>query len=150
ITKALVLFGLAIMVVAIPIFSQAPSGAKPSFEVATIKPNVTGDNRVAIMGQPGGRLVLTGTNLKMMMQFAYGVRDFQISGGPSWVTSDRWDIEARAEEGSIPPAAGFPDPNTPNPMAIRLQSLLEDRFQMKIHRETKELPVYELTAAKGG
>jgi bla regulator protein blaR1 len=150
IVKALVLIALGITVVAIPIFSQAPAGSKPSFEAATIKPNLSGENHVAILGQPGGRFVVTGASLKMIMGVAYSVRDFQIIGGPTWITSDRWDIEAKAEEGSIPPPAGPPDPTTPNPLAIRVQSLLEDRFQLKIHHETKELPVYELTVAKGG
>src|SRR5712692_233260 len=110
--KSLLLIALGIVVVVIPTLSQAPAGAKrPSFEVASIKPNTSGDSRVAILGQPGGRFVSTGVSLKMLVGFAYRVRDFQISGGPNWITSDRWDIEARAEEGSIPRPTGPPDPN---------------------------------------
>jgi uncharacterized protein (TIGR03435 family) len=66
------------------------------------------------------------------------------------MTDEFWDIEARAEGGSIPQPAGPPDPSKPSPMAIRLQSLLEDRFQLKTHTETRELPVYELSIGKGG
>jgi uncharacterized protein (TIGR03435 family) len=84
------------------------------------------------------------------MTFAYRVRDFQIIGGPSWTTSDRWNIEARAEEGSVPPRTGVRDPTAPDPIALQVQSLLEDRFQLKLHRETRELPAYELVIAKGG
>jgi uncharacterized protein (TIGR03435 family) len=149
-TKTLVLIALGMLVIGIPVFSQAPPGAKPSFEVASIKPNTSGENRVAILGSPGGRITMTGVTLRLIITFAYRVRDFQISGGPNWISSDRWNIEARAEEGSIPPPTGPPDPNVPDPMAVRTQSLLEDRFQLKFHRETKEMPVYELTVAKSG
>lgn len=142
---------LGIFVVATPIFSQGPpGGVRPSFEVATVKPTESGDNRFMIMMQPGGRFVATAT-LKMLMGFAYRVRDFQISGGPQWIATDRWNIEGKAEEGSISPPTGSPfDPTLPNPMLMMVQSLIEDRFQARIHRETRELPVYELVVAKGG
>jgi len=130
--------------------SQGAAQTKPSFEVATVKPNASGDNRIAILRQPGGRFVATGVSLKMLMGFAYGVRDFQISGGPGWIATDRWNIEARAEEASIPALEAPFDPTVPNPLLLMVQSLIEDRFQLKMHRETKELPVYELVAAKGG
>jgi len=145
-----VLIVLGIAVVAIPIFSQAPGGSRPSFEVATVKPGDPGQRGSSIMNQPGGRLVIRGMPLLGLITFAYRVRTFQVSGGPGWISTDRWDMEARAEEGSIPPQTGIPDPNTPDPMALRLQSLLEDRFQLKIHRETKDFPIYELSIAKGG
>ena len=148
--KTLLVVVLGAAVIAIPVFSQAPGVSKPSFEVASVKHNTSGDNPVSIMNQPGGRFVATGIPLKFLMTFAYRVRDFQISGGPDWITSDRWDIEGRAEEGSIPRPTGPPDPNVPDPMSILVQSLLEDRFQLKFHRETKEFPVYELSIAKGG
>jgi uncharacterized protein (TIGR03435 family) len=139
-----------VVVTAIPIFSQQTAGTKPAFEVATIKPSTSADNRIMIMGQPGGRFTVTNATLKMVMGVAYRVRDFQISGGPSWITTDRWNIEAKAEEGSIPPLTGPPDPTVPNPLTLMVQSLIEDRFQLKMHRETKELPVYELLVGKSG
>src|SRR2546425_3368714 len=129
---------------------QQPTGTKPSFEVATVKPSASTDNRIAILGQPGGRFVATNATLKMLIGTAWRVRDFQISGGPGWAGTDRWNIEAKAEEGAIPPAAGPPDPTVIPPLMLMLQSLIEDRFQLKVHRETKELPVYELVVAKGG
>ena len=124
--RAVCLVVLAAVVIAIPIFSQSPAGVKPSFEVASIKPGDPGQRGSSIMNQPGGRLVTRGMPLRALITFAYRVRDFQIIGGPAWLTTDRWDIEARAEEGSISQPAGPPDPNTPDPMAIRLQSLLEE------------------------
>ena len=149
-TRALFLLPFLAPIIAIPVPSQAPGEAKPSFEVASIKPNTSGQMAMSISAQPGGRLVANGLTFRFLMFFAYRVRDFQIIGGPSWTTSDRWNIEARAEEGSVPPRTGVTDPNVPDPLALRLQSLLEDRFQLKFHRETRELPAYELTIAKGG
>lgn len=146
---SLVAAGVVAIVGAIPILCQAPAGTKPSFEVATVKPAEPGQQGIAgISRQPGGRLVIKNMPLRPLLTYAYNIRDFQVAGGPGWMTSEVWDIEARAEEGSIP--AGPLDPSKPNPLAIRLQSLLEDRFQLKTHTETRELPVYELSIAKGG
>jgi uncharacterized protein (TIGR03435 family) len=144
------LFVLAIAVITIPVLCQSPSGVRPSFEVATIKPGDPGQRGSMIQIQPGGRLVVSHVPFRTLLTVAYRVRDFQISGGPAWMTNDFWDIEARSEAGSVLPPTGFPDPNKPDPMAVRLQSLLEDRFQLKFHHESKELPVYELSISKSG
>jgi uncharacterized protein (TIGR03435 family) len=74
---------------------------------------------------------------------AYQVRDFQISGGPDWIDSTHYDIDAET--------AYKPAPKEwLQTMQSLLQTLLEDRFKLKLHRETKELPVYVLTVVKGG
>ncbi len=78
--------------------------------------------------------------LKMMIGLAYRLQEFEILGGPSWVDSDRFDIEARAA-----------DPNAdPDQLRLMLQSLLADRFQLKVHGETKTNSVYFLVVAKNG
>ena len=141
---------LAAVVVAIPVFSQEPTGTRPSFEVATVKPSTTGANGTSFRVQPGGRLTVTNGTFKMVMAMAYKVRDFQISGGPGWTGTDRWNIEAKAEEGSVSELTLSFDPAVTNPLMLMLQSLLEDRFQLKMHREPKDMPVYELAVAKGG
>jgi uncharacterized protein (TIGR03435 family) len=71
---------------------------------------------------------------------AYNLQDFQISGGPGWIKSDGYDIEAKAEG----------NPSRQQIEGPMLQALLKDRFQLKLHRETKELPVFGLAAVKGG
>jgi len=79
-------------------------------------------------------------SLRLLIQFAHGVKDFQISGDPPWIGSDHYDIQAKAEgNASVKQMEG--------PM---LQALLADRFQLTLHRETRQLPVYELTVVKGG
>jgi uncharacterized protein (TIGR03435 family) len=111
-----------------------------SFEVASIKPHPSSDDLVHIQPLPGGRLIVENFSLRFLMRFAYGVEDYQISGGPDWVGSDRYDIQAKAE-GS---ASGK---QMTGPM---LRALLEDRFKLKLHREPRQLPVYNLIVAKGG
>ena len=147
--KKVLLVMSACALMAIPLLCQTPAAQKPSFEVASIKPSEPGQRGSRAQVQPGGRVVINNVAVRNMMTIAYGVRDFQITGGPGWLETDGWDIEARAGEGFTPPAAP-PDPNTPDPMAIRLQSLLEDRFHLKIHHETKDLPIYELSISRGG
>jgi uncharacterized protein (TIGR03435 family) len=126
------------------------SAQRAAFEVASIKRTDPANYRFVIGVQPGGRLVVNGATLQALIAYAYAVRNFQIIGGPSWMTTDRWDIEARAEEGTVAPLTGPPDPNRPSPVGIRLQSLLEDRFNLKLHRDSRELPVFELSQVKGG
>jgi bla regulator protein blaR1 len=149
-SNALVLISAGWIGVSTPSFSQARIGAKPSFDVAVVKPNSSTDSRVAVLGQPGGRFIATNASVMMLIRAAYSVQDFQVSGGPNWIDSDRWDIEARAEAGRIPEPIGLSDPNTFDPLSLRVQSLLEDRFQLKWHFETKELPVYALVVLKSG
>jgi len=74
-----------------------------------------------------------------MIREAYDVRDFQITAGPAWLDTDRFDIRAKAKEGV-----------STRQMKTLLQALLADRFQLRLHRETKELPVYTLSVAKNG
>src|SRR5260370_41934238 len=74
--------------------AQAP--ASPAFEVASIKPNTANDRIVTINVGPGGRFAARGYTLVLLMQRAYGVMDWNVSGGPGWVRSDRWDVIAKA------------------------------------------------------
>jgi bla regulator protein blaR1 len=121
--------------------AQTPASPK-QFDVSTVKPNSTDDRRVLLSLQPGGRFVSTGTTLKLLMTEAYGVRDFQIFGGPGWLNTDRWDIVAKAEDvADRIPIEQF------RPM---LRVLIEDRFQLKVHREMKEMPAYVLLVGKSG
>src|SRR5580698_8695346 len=67
------------------------------FEVASIKPSSSADHRVLFNIQPGGRVTVANFTLKRLIQQAYGIKDFQISGGPGWIGSDPFDITAKAE-----------------------------------------------------
>ena len=130
---------------AIPIFAQDVTEAKPAFDVASIKPSVPG-TREGLAIQPGGRLILNGFPLKVLIGFAYHIPPFQMSGGDGWMTNDRWSIEAKADNVSQIPA--WAPPQIPEVMAVRLRALLEGRFSLKVHREVRELKTYALTMGK--
>jgi uncharacterized protein (TIGR03435 family) len=74
------------------------------FDVATVKANAANDNRFMIRPLPGGGLTITGVPLRMLIMEAYDVRTFQVSGGPGWISTERWDIQAKAEgvQGQLP------------------------------------------------
>jgi bla regulator protein blaR1 len=127
------------------LLDQAPISPPPTptaFTVASIKPNKSDDDRFMLRPLPGGGLAATGVTLKMLIMFAYEVAAYQISGAPTWIGAERWDIEAKTEgvQGRLPPKQ----------FAVLLKGLLEDRFQLTTHRKTKKLPVYALLAIKTG
>lgn len=125
---------------------QAEADGPLQFEVASVKPNRAGGGQVSIGIQPGGRLTATNVTLRELIRLAYQVQPFQIVGGPSWLTSDRFDIQAKAESEfpPTPPIPGGP-PGVPQRM---MQGLLRDRFQLVVHTETREMPTYDLVLAR--
>jgi uncharacterized protein (TIGR03435 family) len=111
---------------------------RPSFQVASVKPNTDNPPNRMQRPFPGGRWSAKNATLAMMIVTAYKVQRYQVVGGPSWMESDGFDIEAKA------------DPDVRNPqLLLMLQSLLADRFKLTLHRESRELPVYNLAGAKG-
>jgi len=123
---------------------NAQSG-RPEFEVASIKPSAPGTER-AFMGTRGpGRFDAENIPIRSFIAEAYGVKSFEIYGAPGWLGSDRYDITAKIE---APPKQSIEAMMAD--IHLRLQTLLEDRCALKVHRETKELPVYTLTVVKGG
>jgi uncharacterized protein (TIGR03435 family) len=127
------------MLLAITAFAlYAQPTARPKFEVASIKLIKPSPEQRQMVRPLPGRLVANAT-LRLLMQNAYTMQPFQIVGGPEWINSERYEIEAKTD-GSADRTQIF----------LMLQSLLEDRFHLKIHREMKELPVYTLVAARGG
>jgi uncharacterized protein (TIGR03435 family) len=128
----------AILLVLAAYGALAQSAPAPRFEVASIKLDTEAPPRHSVRTLPGG-LHTENATLRMLMQNAYGLQAFQIVGGPGWIESEGYNIEAKS-------AANV----SRSQVFLMLQSLLEDRFRLKVHRETKELPAYALTAAKGG
>jgi bla regulator protein BlaR1 len=134
------------------------SAPPATFEVASIKPSATYDGRTLIQIQPGGGLRTSGATLRFLVTLAYDVRPFQISSGPGWIDSDRFDILAKPERGaaSVNPTDDLRNmtdsqrKTAQEQMRPRLQALLADRFQLVIHRETKEGAVYALVVGKNG
>lgn len=92
--------------------------------------------------QPGGRFAAHNVPVKFLIEAAYDVKDFQIAAGSfSWIGEDRFDIAAKAPEGT---------PDGFEPLKPLLRSLLATRFKLAVHSETREMPVFDLAPAKGG
>jgi uncharacterized protein (TIGR03435 family) len=85
-----------------------------------------------------GRLTAQNVTLRMLVMAAYQKQPFQIVGGPEWQSSDKFDINARAEDASL----------TTDQMLGMLQTLLADRFRLKVHTETRDVPIYALIVAR--
>jgi len=115
---------------------------RSSFEVVSIKPNNSRSGSSSSSYRPGGVYIATNVSLKFMVTEAYGIQDFQLLGGPSWIDSDRFNVEAKPE------AATLSTDYTRDQLLALVQSMLEDRFQLKFHRETRELPIYALVIGK--
>jgi uncharacterized protein (TIGR03435 family) len=109
--------------------------AQPEFEVASIRPNKS--NERMYYGLRNGTLTIRNMTVKGLIQIAYGKKDFQITGGPAWITSEYFDIEAKAER---------PQKATHDMEKL----LLESRFHLELHRETKVTSVYSLVIARDG
>jgi uncharacterized protein (TIGR03435 family) len=114
--------------------------ANPGFEVSTIKP-ARPDGRFSLLVNRSGMLNTTSTSLNDLIQFAYDVHPKQITGGPAWLESEKYDLTAKPDTEGIPNV---------NQLKVMLQKLLADRFQLAFHREKKELSVYAITALKTG
>jgi uncharacterized protein (TIGR03435 family) len=126
-------------------FAQPPSPAAPqAFEVASVKPSdpnaSTGlmGSMLSVRPQGPGGIAVSNIPLRVLIRLAYGVQDFQIIGGPAWQMSSRFDITAKAPEGTT----------IAQQLQPMLKALLADRFMLKTHTETREMPVYALTFAR--
>jgi uncharacterized protein (TIGR03435 family) len=121
---------------AIVVLTAASAAAQtPTFEVASIKRNTSGSQQSSVRAQPG-RVTITNTTLFTMIRDAHQREAFEISGGPEWMHSDRWDIVAKAP-------ANFDQPT----ILAMARALLADRFKLVVHMENRELPVYALVRA---
>jgi bla regulator protein blaR1 len=126
------------MMSAPPILAQSASEPTPRFEVASIKPHAGGGS-FGGTGVSPGEMNVRNLPLRRLIRNSYKVPDYQITGGPDWINTEGFDIVAKAE-GSL----------SGDRVLVMLRSLLEDRFKLKVHRESRAGPVYELTVAKSG
>jgi uncharacterized protein (TIGR03435 family) len=115
--------------------AQSPVGA--AFEVVSVKPS-NPDAVAPNMPPVGGRFTASSVPLRRLVQMAYELSDFQIDGGPEWQTSRLFDIQAKAAD----PVVGL------DAMLPMLKALLADRFQLKVHTETREMPIYALVVSR--
>ena len=124
-------------------FLQIQDPPRQSFEVASVKPNKSGETSNFLQSRPGGNFAVGNMTLRGLIMFAYGIQGFQLVGAPDWVATERFDITAKAAADVPPTPIGRTSPE-----ALMLRSLLEDRFRLSAHRETRDLPIYALVLAR--
>ena len=113
------------------------SAGEPEFEVASVKRNTSGDHRSSTHTSKG-EVIMRNVPLKQCIERAYDIKDYALSG-PDWLTSERYDIVAK------------PPSNTQvEQLQLMLRRLLAERFQLKVHRESKVVSAYALVAGKNG
>jgi len=114
--------------------------ALPTFEVASIKPSAPGGRAGIVRMMPGNQTyIANNVPLRLIMTVAYSVTDRQISGGPDWINNEPYEITAKSDSR-----------HTAEEMHAMLARLLEERFQLKIRHEKREMPVWALVLDKGG
>jgi uncharacterized protein (TIGR03435 family) len=146
-TPAVVIYGLAL---ALGGFGAAQDrgakAARPVFDVASIHRSDPKTPGPTIRFGAGGSVSIRGITLQNLTFMAYGVKEDQLRGAPKWLESERYDIEAKPAAGSF----WSPGERANQEAWSRIRALLEDRCQLKTHRESKIVPVYVLTVAKTG
>ncbi|SDE75016.1 TIGR03435 family protein [Terriglobus roseus] len=122
--------------------AASPTDAqRPSFDVASVRAHDPADrkNFNNFQAYPDGRFTSDNSSLWMLIHYAFQIQPYQFAGGPDWIKSVGYDLNAKPAE-----VHGFDD------IPIMLQGVLEDRFQLKYHWETREQPVYDLVLVKPG
>jgi uncharacterized protein (TIGR03435 family) len=141
---------MAVLPILSGVLATIPSGAAaqianpPTYDVASIKPSKASDE-TTLLFRPGA-FSAKGMTLKSLLKEAYGIQDDQISGAPKWVSTQTYDIEAKVDGVD----AATLEKLSEDQFKGMFRSFLRDRFQLKVHWETKELPVLALVVAKGG
>jgi len=130
---------LLVTIVSVGAFGQ---NARLAFDVASIRPTAPNTQQIVLLFLAGGGFRYTNTSLRSLIQTAYAVQDYQIVNGTNWMDSQKYDVEAKA-------AAGGANVSR-DQVLLMVQSLLADRFKLKVHRQTKESSIYALVVAKSG
>ena len=135
-----------------PVPQLIATSALPEFEVASIRPSAP-DSNLKVNFAPGGKLYITHATLRFLIKIAYDIGDDQLTGGPGWIGSKRFDVAAIPDV----PVGGDPANMAPDQVLLfhkatrlRLQRLLADRFQLELRKESTPMPIFALVVANGG
>ncbi len=138
-------FAAALLLVVAGSASVAPGqtrllAVRPEFEVASVKPNLSGRTNFLMRPPVEGRFTATNVSLKQLIALGYELREPEVFGGPAWIGSDRYDVAAKSADSNVDTEQA----------RVMIQRMLEDRFALKVHREKKEMPIFMLVPAKNG
>lgn len=130
------------LAIGLPLSAQTAASALPSFELATIRPNPGADPSQGQWSLPGtGTFWAKGLSLQFLIQLAYGINAEQVVNAPRGLNANLFDVSAKPEAGIR---------LTREELRPRLQDLLQRRFHLVAHKETRPVSGYALTVAKGG
>jgi uncharacterized protein (TIGR03435 family) len=127
--------------------AQSQNAATLKFEVASVKLNKSGAHFYSMI-LPGGRFTATNNTVRALILNAYQIPPYLLSGGPSWIDSEAYDVEAKPADGAIPPS--LQGRALWDKTRTMLRALLADRFHLEIRTVSKEMPLYEISVAKNG
>jgi len=116
--------------------AQTSTASQPLSYVSSVKPNNALDARTFSEYSAGGRLTATAVTVGYLLRIAYRIQPYQLVGAPAWISTKRYDIAAKVEDNPAPS------------QQVLLRALLKDRFQLAIHEETREQPVFALVLAR--
>lgn len=120
--------------------AQTSAPQERRFEVVSVKRNTSGAVGSMMGIQPGGRFSAGNLAVRQVIVRAFGIQPFQLTGEPDWLRSERYDIQAKAPDGGAVATDGA--------INVMLQAMLADRFKLKVRRETRESPIYEIVFAR--
>ncbi len=142
-----------LLVLCTPDYAQVlhPDGPRPSFAVNSVRPTASNAQIVDRMNVQTDRFLTQGQTLRQIITFAYGLGyPAELSGGPKWIETDRFDIEAKPDEASLAALGKMSRDDRDEQIRLMVQSLLAERFHLKVSFVMKQQPVYVLTVAKSG
>jgi uncharacterized protein (TIGR03435 family) len=143
----------ALLFPAIPAVAAAEPSPHQAFDVATIKPSNTANPLPSSVDISPDRFQATGMTLKELIKVAwdlnYAAND-QVTGGPPWVSSTRFDLDAKEDAALSAEIARLPHGQQGDEVREMLRDLITQRFHLQLHHETRQLAVYDLVVAKGG
>jgi len=146
-TRSVLLFGVGFLSLRSPVILRGQTQPKLTFEVASVKPNSATNAPTRVRVLPSRQVIATNIPLRAIIGTAWGSDAIQMSsqivGGPSWIDTDHYDINAKA-----PMDAPLDGPEGPSPQLMTMfRALLEERFQVKVHTEMRDVPIYALVLA---
>lgn len=141
---------LMVAAAAQPVAAQTAPAGSPTFEVNTIKADRSGSSGVHSHFN-NGQFTATGMTLKDLVGYsAFGIPEARITGGPKWIGEERFDIAAKTDAATTQRMEAASHEERLTEFRAMVQQMLEDRFKLAFHWETREMPVYALVVAKKG
>lgn len=130
--------------------ANAQSALQPTFEAASIKPDNSGTTNHTVQMPSPGRIRTVNASARSLIEFAYGLRESQLTEGPAWTASRGYVLDAKTDDATAMQLQKLPGPQQRQQLQLMMRSLLTDRFKLSLGHQTKVLPIYALVVAKGG